>query len=137
MTEQGIDCFKVMSFRLKNTGTIYQRLINKMFKDLIGDIIEVYIDDMCVKSKKKKSHIEHLTRVFAILRKFRIKLNPAKCVFGVSSGKFLGHVVSKRGIEPYPMQIKNLMKEHEPGQSRTYNPSSVNNGFKSFHSSYI
>ena len=72
--------------------------MNKMFKDLIENIMEVYIGDMCVKSKKKESYIEHLTRVFAILCKFQMKLNLAKCAFGVSFGQFLGHVVSKRGI---------------------------------------
>ena len=56
-----------MPFGLKNVRAIYQRLMNKMFKELIRDIMEVYIDDMCVNRKKKESHIEHLTRVFAIL----------------------------------------------------------------------
>ena len=74
-----------MPFRQRNTGVTYQRLMNKMFKDLIGNIMEVYIDDMCVKSKQKESHIEHLTRVFAIMCKFRMKLNPAKRAFRVSS----------------------------------------------------
>ena len=88
--------------------------MNKMFKDLIRNIMEIYSDDMCVKSKKKKSHFEHMTRVFATLRKFRTKLNPAKCTFGVSFRHFLGNVVSKRGTEPHLMQIENLMKEQEP-----------------------
>ena len=69
-----------MPFRLKNAGATYQRLMNKMFKELTGDIMEVYIDDMCVKSKEKESHIEHLTRVFEILQKFKIKLNLGKNV---------------------------------------------------------
>ena len=88
--------------------------MNQMFKDLIGSIMEVYIDEMCVKSKQEESNIEHLTRIFVILCKFRMKLNSAKCVFGVSSGQFLGHVVSKLGIEPHPTQIKNLITEQEP-----------------------
>ena len=69
---------------------------------------------MCVKSKKKKSHIEHLARVFAILWKFKTKLNLTNCEFGVSSGQFLGNVVSKWGIELYLTQVKNLKKEKEP-----------------------
>ena len=73
-----------------------------MFKDLIRNIIEIYIDDICIKSKQKESHIEHLTKVFTVLRKLRMKLNPAKYAFGVSSGQFFGHVVRKRGIEPHP-----------------------------------
>ena len=67
VTERGIYCFKGMPFGLKNAGETYQRLINKMLEDLIENMMEVYIDDMCIKSKKKESHIEHLTRVFAIL----------------------------------------------------------------------
>ena len=86
VTERGIYCFMVMPFKLKNIGTTYQRLMNKIFKDLIGKIVEVYIDDMCVKSKQKESHIEQLTRVFVVLRKFRMKLNPTKRALGVSSG---------------------------------------------------
>ena len=86
VTEQGIYCFKVMPFGLKNVRAIYQRLMNKMFKELIRDIMEVYIDDMCVKRKKKESYIEHLARVFTIFWKFWMKLNPAKYAFGVSSG---------------------------------------------------
>ena len=102
VTERGIYCFKVMPFGLKNAGATYQRLMNKMFKDLIENIMVVYIDDMCVKSKQKESYIKHLTRVFTILHKFRMKLNPAKYVSKVSSRQFLGHVASKRGIEPHP-----------------------------------
>ena len=96
VTERGIYCFKGMPFGLKNAGETYQRLINKMLEDLIENMMEVYIDDMCIKSKKKESHVKHLTRIFTILRQFRMKLNPTKCAFGVSSRQFLGHVVSKR-----------------------------------------
>ena len=68
----------------------YQRLVNEMFKDLIGKSMEVYVDDMLVKSKIIGDHIEHLNQMINILWKYRIKLNPLKCAFGIGLGKFLG-----------------------------------------------
>ena len=88
-----------MSFDLKNTGVMYQRLVNKIFRELIGKAMEVYIDNMLVKSLKTVDHIAHLKEAFGILRKHRMMLNPFKCIFGVSSGKFLGFLVIKQGIE--------------------------------------
>ncbi|MDP0880688.1 reverse transcriptase family protein, partial [Klebsiella variicola] len=87
----------------------YQRLVNMMFKDLIGDTMEVYIDDMVVKSEDAKDHVKHLEQAFAVLDKFNMKLNPTKCNFGVSSGKFLGYLVTRRGIEASPEQIKAIL----------------------------
>ncbi|GFS37316.1 hypothetical protein Acr_00g0051350 [Actinidia rufa] len=86
-------------FGLKNAGATYQRLVNKMFKEQIGKTMEVYIDDMLVKSLRSSDHIGHLEEAFSILRRHRMMLNPSKCIFGVSSGKFLGFLVTKRGIE--------------------------------------
>lgn len=85
-----IYCFKVMSFRLKNAVAIYQRLDNKMFTNFIDDTMGVYIDDMIVKSLREKDYIEHLQQAFEVLRKYIMKLNPTKCSFGVTNGKFLG-----------------------------------------------
>ena len=93
--ERDLYCYKVMPFNLKNAGTTYQRLVNKMFKELIGKTMEVYIDDMLVKSVEAANHIAHLEEAFDILRKHRMMLNPSKCIFGVSSGKFLGFLVTK------------------------------------------
>ena len=73
-----------MPFRLKNTGATYQRLVTKMFKDQLGKTMEVYIDDMLVKSKRKEDHIGHLKEAFDILKRDWMKLNPEKCVFGVT-----------------------------------------------------
>ena len=67
-----------------------------MFRHLIRKSMEVYVDDLLIKSKKESNHIEHLAEAFNILRKFQMKLNPAKCAFGVSSRKFLGHLVRDR-----------------------------------------
>ena len=94
ITSQGLYCYKVMPFRLKNTGATYQRLVNKMFSKQIGRNMEVYVDDMLVKSKEELTHLEDLKETFATLRQYRMKLNPSKCAFGVASGKFLGFMVS-------------------------------------------
>ena len=84
-----------MPFGLKNAGATYQHLVNMMFKEQIGNTIEVYIDDMLVKSKVASDHIAHLTNMFKILRKYRMKLNPFKCDFGMASRKFLGFMVNQ------------------------------------------
>ena len=83
-----------MPFGLKNVGATYQRLVNRMFQKQIGASMEVYIDDMLVKSTIAELHITHLPEAFEILREYNMKLNPAKCAFGVSVGKFLGFIVN-------------------------------------------
>ena len=83
MTSKGIYCYNVMPFGLKNAGATYQRLVNKMFAKLLGDTMEVYIDDMMVKSLDATKHVEHLKGSFQILREYNLKLNPTKCTFGV------------------------------------------------------
>lgn len=85
-----------MSFSLKNAGATYQRLVTKMFRDEIGKSMEVYVDDILVKSKKGTNHISDLSKTFQILRHYKIKLNIAKCTFGVSSSKFLGFLVNNK-----------------------------------------
>ncbi|XP_074324151.1 uncharacterized protein LOC141661067 [Apium graveolens] len=90
------------------------RLVNMMFKNQIGRTMEVYVDDMLVKSEVTSDHIKHLTEMFNILRRFRMKLNPQKCVFGVESGKFLGFIVNHRGIEANPAKIKALLDMKSP-----------------------
>ena len=91
-----------MPFGLKNAGATYQRLVNKMFSEYLGKTMEVYIDDMLVKSLSAEQHLDHLRQAFEVLRKYNMKLNPTKCSFGVSSGKFLGYMVTQRGIEANP-----------------------------------
>ena len=83
-----------MSFGLKNAGATYQRLVNKMFSKQIGRKMEVYVDDMLVKSKEELAHLDNLQEMFATLRQYQMKLNPSKCAFRVVSGKFLGFLVS-------------------------------------------
>ncbi|KAL5560858.1 hypothetical protein UlMin_030605 [Ulmus minor] len=114
LTNQGLYCYKVMPFGLKYAGATYQRLVNKMFKNQIGKTIEVYVDDMLVKSLKTEEHIRNLKETFDILRKYKMKLNPSKCAFGVSSGKFLGFMVNHRGIEANPAKIQALLDMEPP-----------------------
>ena len=83
-----------MPFGLKNVGTTYQRLVTKMFKPLLGKTMEVYIDDMLVKSKERPNHTTHLQEAFDLLRAYDMKLNPLKCVFGVNADRFLGFMVT-------------------------------------------
>ncbi|XP_057780030.1 uncharacterized protein LOC130998612 [Salvia miltiorrhiza] len=114
MTNIGLWCYKYMPFGLKNAGATYQRLVNKMFERLIGHTMEVYIDDMLVKSIQAKDHIDHLKQTFNILRKYDMKLNPTKCSFGVTAGKFLGYMVTERGIEANPAQIDSIQRISSP-----------------------
>ena len=106
VTSQGTYCYRVMPFGLKNAGATYQRLVNKMFQKQIGASMEVYIDDMLVKSIKAELHITHLAEAFQVLKSYNMKLNPAKCTFRVSVGKFLGFIVNSRGIEANSNKIK-------------------------------
>ena len=94
MTSQGPFCYKVMSFKLKNAGVTYQRLMNKMFAHQIGRNVQVYVDDMLVKSLHENNHLDDLQEMFDTLRSYNMKLNPSKCVFRVTTGKFLGFMVS-------------------------------------------
>ena len=94
-TNQRLYCYKVMPFGLKNAGATYQRLVNCMFPHQIGRNVEVYVDDMLVKSKDKANHLDDLKETFSTLPKYNMKLNPAKCVFVVASGKFLRFIVSQ------------------------------------------
>ena len=86
--------YKVMPFDLKNTRATYHRLVNQMFSKQIGQAMGVYVNDMLVKSRKIELHLDDLRETFNTLRKYQMRLNPVKCVFGVTSGKFLGFMVS-------------------------------------------
>ena len=114
ITPTGIYCYIAMPFGLRNAGATYQRLVNMMFKEQLGDTMEVYIDDMVVKSKRAEDHIEDLATAFKILDQYNMKLNPSKCHFGVKEGKFLGYMVTKRGIEASPEQIKAIIDLKSP-----------------------
>jgi len=107
MTDSGNYYFRVMPFGLRNAGATYQRMMNKVYnKELLGDILEVYMDDMIVKSKEEIDHAAHLKRVFEQTRKCNMRLNPEKCTFGVQAGKFLGFYLIERGIEANPNKCR-------------------------------
>ena len=103
-----------MLFGLKNTRATYQMLMTKIFKPLIEHMVEVYIDDIVVKSKTKGEHDQHLEEVFHLLREYDMKLNSSKCAFEVSASKFLRFMVTQRGIEVNPDQIKDVMETFTP-----------------------
>ncbi|CAA0810559.1 Unknown protein, partial [Striga hermonthica] len=111
---RGLYYYVMMTFGLKNAGATYQRLVNKMFSRLIGHTMEVYVDDMLVKSEQASDHIAHLSEVLDILREYSMVLNPKKCTFGVRSGKFLGYMVSQRGIEANPAKIQAILELAPP-----------------------
>ena len=114
LIDQGLYCYKVMPFNFKNRGATYQRLVNKMIKNQIGHTMEVYVDDMLIKSLKATEHIKNLWESFDILCTYKIKLNPSKCAFGVFSRKFLSFMVNHRGIEANPAKIRALLKMESP-----------------------
>ncbi|GAU51898.1 hypothetical protein TSUD_416830, partial [Trifolium subterraneum] len=99
ITPWGTFCYKVMHFGLTNARATYQRGMTTLFHDMMHKEIEVYVDDMIVKSGTEEEHVEYLSKMFQRLRKYRLRLNPNKCTFGVRSGKLLGFIVSQKGIE--------------------------------------
>ena len=118
VTGQGTYYYQVMPFGLKNVGATYQRLVNKMFQEHIGASMEVYIDDMLVKSVKAELHVAHLAESFQVLKNYNIKLNPTKCAFGVLVRKFLGLIVNRRGIEANPNKIKAMLDMQPPSNTK-------------------
>ena len=106
--------YKVMLFALKNAGSTYQRMMMRMFESQLDKNIEIYIDDMVVKSKVVLEHLGELGNIFEVLKKYKLRLNASKCSFGVGSGKFLGYMVTHRGIEVNPNQIKDINNLQSP-----------------------
>ena len=114
VTMWGTFCYKVMPFKLKNVGAMYQRAMVTLFHDMVHKEIEVYVDDMITKSREKESHIANLKKLFERLRKYQLKLNPSKCTFRVTSGELLGFIVSSCGIEVDPSKIKAIQNMSVP-----------------------
>ena len=114
ITIQGLYCYRVMNFGLKNAGATYQRLVNQMFSKQIGRNIEVYVDDMLVKSREEENHLDDLEEMFNTLRQYSMKLNLSKYAFGVSSRKFLSFMVSQRGIEANPEKVRAILEMSFP-----------------------
>jgi hypothetical protein len=112
----GLYCYVVMPYGLKNALPTFVRAMSKTFGDLIRDKVEVYVDDIVVKTKRGSTLVEDLTLVFDRLRVTRTKLNPDKCVFGVSARKLLGFLVSYRGIEVNTEKIKAIEAMRPPAR---------------------
>ena len=89
-----VDSYKVMPFGLKNAGATYQRLMDKVLAPMLGRNVQAYVDDMVVTSLEKSKHVSDLEELFTMIAKFRLKLNPEKCIFGVEAGKFLGFLLT-------------------------------------------
>ncbi|KAL0451316.1 UNVERIFIED_CONTAM: hypothetical protein Slati_1109700 [Sesamum latifolium] len=103
ITSAGTFCYVAMPFGLKNAGVTYQWLVDKIFHPQIGRNVEVYVDNMLVKNKEAGDHVADLEETFSVLRKYRLKLNHAKCALGVRGCRFLGFMVTQRGIEANPL----------------------------------
>lgn len=113
-TLKSIFCYKGMPFGLKNAGATYQWAMTYIFEELFHDEVECYMDNLVVKTKLRNDHIQDLDRVFQQLRKCNLNMNPLKCAFRVSAGKFLGSVVRHRGIEIVPKKITTILKMPPP-----------------------
>ena len=114
ITPWGTYCYKVMPFGLKNASATYQRAATTLLHDLIHKEVEVYIDDMIVKSKDHEGHILALRKFFERIRFYKLWLNPKKCTFGVTSRKLLGFMVSQREIEVDLDKIKAIVEMKTP-----------------------
>jgi hypothetical protein len=95
----GLFEWTVMTFGLKNAGATYQRAMNYIFHELIGKTVEIYIDDVVIKSLNHESHLDDVRKTLECTRKHGLKMNPNKCAFGVSAREFLGFLVHEGGIE--------------------------------------
>jgi len=114
ITPYGVFCYKTMPFGLKNAGATYQQMMHACLKEQIGRNVQVYIDDIVIKTYKADTLLDDLRETFAALNKYRIKLNPKKCAFGVPAGKLLGYMVSARGIEANPEKVQAIARMLEP-----------------------
>jgi len=106
--------YKVMTFGLKNAGATYQRLMDKVFNHIMGKCAEVYVDDMVVKPPSHHQHAQDLSTVFSTLRQYNLRLNPEKCIFDVDRGKFLGFMLTQRGIEANPKKCNVIIEMRSP-----------------------
>ncbi|KAM1369982.1 hypothetical protein ACFX2F_040495 [Malus domestica] len=115
----------VMPFGLKNAGATYQWAMNTIFHDLIGTIVEVYIDDVVIKSKQRRTHLDDLRQAFLRMRQHNLKMNPAKCAFDVSAGNFLGFLAHHRGIEVDENKARAIIVLHPQRRRNNYSPYSA------------
>jgi hypothetical protein len=116
ITPYDIFCYQVMPFGLKNAGATYQWMMQNCLGSQIGRNIQVYIDDMVITTRKEESLISDLQETFDNLDRYKLKLNPTKCSFGVSIGQLLGFLVSSRGIEANPEKIQAILTMGKPAK---------------------
>jgi len=114
MTELSCYCYTMMPFGLKNAGATYQRLMDRVFAPMIGRNVQAYVDDMVVTSRVKDQHVANLEELFTTIVKYKLKLNLKKCVFGVEAGKFLGFLLTERGIEANPEKCTAILGMRSP-----------------------
>ena len=129
-TRWGTFAYRRMPFGLINIGATFQRVMDIAFHGLNGRSVVVYLDDITIFSKKREEHAFHLKRIFERFRKYGISLNPKKCVFVVTKGKLLGHMVSKKGISIDPERIKAIKQIPLPHNKKRYAIIYGNNKFR-------
>ena len=112
--EWGIYCYIVMPFGLKNASATYQRMATALLHDIMHNEVEMYVDDMIVKANNREGHIVNLRKFFERIKEYRLRLNPQKCTFSITTGKLLGFLVSVRGIEDDPSMIKAILEMLQP-----------------------
>ncbi|GJR83040.1 reverse transcriptase domain-containing protein [Tanacetum coccineum] len=115
ITSQGIFCYSKMPFGLKNAGATYQRLVDRAFQKQIGRNLEVYVDDLVIKSHTEEEIIRDIAETFKTLRQINIKLNPKKCTFGMQEGMFLGYKVNAEGLKVCPDKANTVLSLPSPG----------------------
>ncbi|GKE46539.1 reverse transcriptase domain-containing protein [Tanacetum coccineum] len=113
-TSQGVYCYTKMPFGLKNAGATYQRLVDKAFDSQVGRNMEVYVDDLVIKSHTKTEMLKDIDETFSTLRKINMKLNPKKCTFEAVEGMFLGYTITLEGIKPCPNKTEAVLQHPSP-----------------------
>src|SRR3954462_4486271 len=106
--------YRTMPFGLKNAGATYHRMLQACLKDQIGRNVQVYVDDIVIKTYSANTLLDDLRETFATLNKYRIKLNLKKCAFSIPARKLLGYMVSARGIEANPEKVQAIARMQEP-----------------------
>ena len=114
MAEFASYCYKVMPFGLKNAGATYHRLMDMILTPMIGRNVQAYVDDMVITSEEKDQHIVDLEELFTTIVKYNLKLNPKKCVFRMEVGKFVGFLLTERGIEANPDKCATIIGMRRP-----------------------
>ncbi|GKD46462.1 reverse transcriptase domain-containing protein [Tanacetum coccineum] len=114
ITSQGIFCYTKMPFGLRNAGATYQRLVDKAFHKQIGRNLEVYVDDLVIKSRTEDEIVRDIEETFKTLREINMKLNPKKCTFGVEEGMFLGYKVNAKGLKVCPDKVDVVLSLPSP-----------------------